>query len=173
MCPAAQGGGIGQAERVLAVRRRLLHGSARGDVRAGLLAATQGERRRRREPVGQDREGRPAGMTDSAAHPNGFVAVIVGRAEPPSMTDDRLLLTDWTLPREEIQRDHPGTVLSFVSGSVIKRITAGVKARRDRSLRSFDLPAGPSPSGKVSFERKQEYSFLLWDASPHPEHWPV
>ena len=89
------------------------------------------------------------------------------------MTDDRLLLTDWTLPREEIQRDHPGTVLSFVSGSVIKRITAGVKARRDRSLRSFDLPAGPSPSGKVSFERKQEYSFLLWDASPHPEHWQV
>ena len=50
----------------------------------------------------------------------------------------------------------PGSMLSFASGSAIKRITAGVKARRaDRSLLSFDLLAGPSPSDKVSFERKK------------------
>ena len=137
MCPSAQGGWIGQARWVLAVRRRLLHGDTGGDALTGLLAATQAERRRWREPIGQDGEGLPAGMTDSAAHPNAFVAVIVGLAEPLSMTDDRLLLTDWTLPREETQGDHPGTVLSFVSGSAIKRITAGVKARRDRSLLKF------------------------------------
>jgi hypothetical protein len=60
------------------------------------------------------------------------VAVIVGLAEPQPMTDDRLTAANRALPWEEIQRDHPGSTLSFDSGSAIKRITAGVKARRDR-----------------------------------------
>ncbi len=67
-------------------------------------------------------------MTDSAAHPNAFVPVIVGLAEPPSMADDGVVLANWTLPRQEVQRDHPGSMLSFASGSAIKRITADVKA---------------------------------------------
>jgi hypothetical protein len=58
------------------------------------------------------------------------MAVIVALTESPSMTDDRVVPADWTPSRQEIQRDHPGTMLSFVSGSAIKRITAGVKARR-------------------------------------------
>ena len=70
------------------------------------------------------------GSTDSASHPNAFVAVIVGLAEPPSMADDRVVAANRTSPRQEIQRDHPGSMLSFASGSAIKRITAGVKARR-------------------------------------------
>ena len=78
----------------------------------------------------QDREGLPAGRTDSAPHPNAFVPVIVGLAEPPSMTDDRLVLANGTLPRQKVQGNHPGSMLSFASGSAIKRITAGVKARR-------------------------------------------
>ena len=69
-------------------------------------------------------------MTDPAPRPNAFVAVVVGQAEPPSMADDCVVPADWTLPRQKVQWDHPGSMLSFPSGSAIKRITAGVKARR-------------------------------------------
>jgi hypothetical protein len=69
-------------------------------------------------------------MTDSAPHPNVFVVFVVGLAEPPSMADDRVVTADRTSPRQEVQRDHPGSMLSFASGSAIKIITAGVKARR-------------------------------------------
>ena len=75
-----------------------------------------------------------ARLTDSASYPDAFLLVIVARAESPSVADDRVVPADGTSPRQEIQGDqpgdHPGTVLSFPSGSAIKRITAGVKARR-------------------------------------------
>jgi hypothetical protein len=58
------------------------------------------------------------------------VAFIMGWAEPPSMADDRVVAANRTSPRQELQRDHPGSMLSFASGSAIKIITAGVKARR-------------------------------------------
>jgi hypothetical protein len=108
----------------------LLNGITCGDVLTGLLPATQAERRRRRKPIGQDREGLVARLTDSASHPNVFVPVIVGLAEPPSMADDRVVVANRTSPRQKVQRDHPGSMLSFASGSAIKIITAGVKARR-------------------------------------------
>jgi hypothetical protein len=73
-------------------------------------------------------------MTDSATHPNVFVVFIVGLAVTPSMTDDRVVAANRTSPRQEVQGDHPGSMLSFASGSAIKRITAGVKARRWFSL---------------------------------------
>jgi hypothetical protein len=38
---------------------------------------------------------------------------------------------------------------------------------------SFDLPAGPSPSGKFKFERKKNTEFSGPPRSPHSEHWPV
>jgi hypothetical protein len=69
-------------------------------------------------------------MTDSASHPNVFVLVIVGLAEPPSMADDGIVAAERTPPRQEVQRDYPGSMLSFAPGSAIKIITAGVKARR-------------------------------------------
>jgi len=68
-------------------------------------------------------------MTDSAPRPNAFVLVVMGVAEPPSMADDRLLTANRASPRQEIQWDHPGSILSFTSGSAMKIITAGVKAR--------------------------------------------
>ena len=123
MCPSAQNGWIGRAQRIFAVRRCLLNGSTGGDALAGLLPATQGERRRRRQPIGQDREGLIARSTNPASHPNAFVAVIVGLAEPLSMTDDRVVAANRTPPREEAHRNHPGSMLSFASGSAIKRIT--------------------------------------------------
>jgi len=69
-------------------------------------------------------------MTNSAPHPNAFVPVVVGLAEPSSVADDRVVEAYRTLPRQEVQWDYPGSLLSFASGSAIKRITAGVKARR-------------------------------------------
>jgi hypothetical protein len=132
MCPSVQRGWIGQARRIFAVRRCLLNGITGGDALTSLLPALQTERRRRSKPIRQDREGLVARMTDSASHPNVFVPVIVGLAKSLSMADDRVVAADWTSPRQEVQRGHPGSMLSFASGSAIKRITAGVKAPADR-----------------------------------------
>ncbi len=132
MCPSAQRGWVGRARRIFAVRRCLLHGSTSGDALTGLLPALQAKRRRRSEPIGQYGEGLVAGMTDSTSHPNVFVMFVVGLAETSSVADDRIIAADRTAPRKEIQRDYPGSMLSFASGSAIKRITAGVKAASDR-----------------------------------------
>jgi hypothetical protein len=57
---------------------------------------------------------------------------VVGLAGTPSVADDRVIAANRTSPRQEIQRDHPGSMLSFASGRAIKIITAGVKAAADR-----------------------------------------
>ena len=138
-----------------------------GDPLARLLPAGQSVVRGWRRPIGQNREGLPARLTDSAANPDAFVPVIVALTESPSVADDRVVAANGTSPRQEVQRDHPGSMLSFASGSAIKRITAGVKGPPLTVLcQSFDLPAGLSPSGKVSFGTKKEYSFALLAARP-------
>jgi len=43
--------------------------------------------------------------TDPASHPNAFVAVIVGLAEPLPLADDRVVAANRTPPREEVQGD--------------------------------------------------------------------
>ena len=123
-------GWVGRARRIFAVRRSLLHGITGGDALTRLLPAVQAVVAGRRQPIGQDREGLPARMTDSASHPDPFVPFVVRSAEPPSVADDRVVAANRTSPREQFQRDHPGSMLSFASGSAIKRITAGVKAGR-------------------------------------------
>ena len=112
------------------MRRCLLNGIACGDALTGLLPALQAKRRRRSEPIGQDREALPARTTDSTSHPDAFMLVIVALTESPSVADDRVVAANGTSPRQEVQRNHPGSMLSLASGSAIKRITAGVKARR-------------------------------------------
>ena len=101
-----------------------------GDPIAGQLSTVQAVVPGRREPIRQDCEGLLARLTDSTSHPEAFALVVVALTEPPSVADDRIASTDWTSPRQEIQWDHPGSMLSFASGSAINRITAGVKARR-------------------------------------------
>jgi hypothetical protein len=108
----------------------LFGGLAGGDPLTGLLSAMEGVVRGGRQPRRQDREGLPARLADSAPHPNTLSLVIMGWTEPPSMANNRVVSANWTSPREEVQWDHPGSILSFASGSAIKRITAGVKARR-------------------------------------------
>ena len=132
MCPSAQSGRIGRARRIFAVRCCLLHGIAGGDALTGLLPAAQAERGRRPQPIGQDCEGPLAGTADSTSHPDRFASIVMALAESASVTDYRGLPADGTLPRQKGQGDHPGSMLSFDSGSAIKRITAGVKAAADR-----------------------------------------
>ena len=108
----------------------LLDRIASGDPLAGLLSAPQAVVSRRRQPIGQDREGLSTRQTDSAPHPDATVPVIVALTESPAVPDDCVVTANRTSPRKEVQRDHPGSVLSFASGSAIKIITAGVEARR-------------------------------------------
>ncbi len=58
-----------------------------------------------------------------------IVSVVVGLAESPAVANDRVVLAERAQPRQQIQRHYPGSMLSLASGSAIKRITAGVKAR--------------------------------------------
>jgi hypothetical protein len=84
-----------------------------------------------------------------------LVVFIVSLAVTPPMADDRVAAANWTTPWKEIQWDHPGSMLSFGSGSAIKRITAGVKAAADRRCPSFDLgPAFTLPVQSVSNEKR-------------------
>ena len=101
-----------------------------GDMLTRLLPASEAVVARRRQPIGQDREGLPARPTDSTPHPNERMLVVVTLAQSPSVADDAVLMANGTSPWQQVQRDHPGSMLSFASGSAIKRITAGVKARR-------------------------------------------
>jgi hypothetical protein len=107
----------------------LLGRIAGADPLTGLLSAAQAVVPGRSQPVGQDRESLPARPTNPAPHPHAILPVIVGLTKPLSLADDRLVSANRTAPRQAIQRDYPGSVLSFASGSAIKRITAGVKAR--------------------------------------------
>jgi len=78
MCPSGQRRWIGRERRIFAVRACLLNGIGGGDAFTGLLSAMQAERRRRTEPIGQDREGLSARVTDSAPHPNAICIRVVG-----------------------------------------------------------------------------------------------
>jgi hypothetical protein len=112
------------------VRHCLLSSVTGNDPLACLLPARHGEMSRRRQPVWQDGEGLSARPADPAPHPDATVLVVVGLAEPPAMANDRVVLAERAQPRQELQRHYPGSMLSLASGSAIKRITAGVKARR-------------------------------------------
>jgi hypothetical protein len=56
--------------------------------------------------------------------------VVVRLPESSAVADDRVVAAQRAQPRQQLQRNYPGSMLSLVSGSTIKRITAGVKARR-------------------------------------------
>jgi hypothetical protein len=110
----------------------LLSRIAGGDPLARLLPAVKTVVPGWSKPIGQNRESLSARLTESAAHPDAFVLVIVALTPAPSMANDGVVVTSWTTPRQTFQRNHPGSMLSFASGSAIKRITAGVKATADR-----------------------------------------
>ena len=112
------------------MRRCLFQRNPRGYAFTGLSSAKHAEVPGRSQPIWQDGERGAARMTDPAPHPHALGQVIVDLTKPPSRANDRVAPAQRTQPREDLQRDHPGSALSFVAGSAIKRITAGVKARR-------------------------------------------
>ena len=95
------------------MRRGLLHGFPCGDPLTRFLSTAQGIVGRRCEPLRQDREGFLARPTDPAPNPEAFVLVVMTLAEPAPVADDRVVLTDWTSPRQEGQWDHPGLDVVF------------------------------------------------------------
>ena len=83
-----------------------------------------------RQPVRQDSKRLPAQSTNPATHPDAFMLVVVRLPEPPPVANDGAIAAQRAQPWQQMQRNYPGSMLSLVSGSAIKRITAGVKARR-------------------------------------------
>ena len=160
MCPPVHGGWIRQSCRVFALRRCLLSSITSGEVITRLLPTVQAERRRWRQPIGQDREALPAWLADPPPHPDGFVLIVVVLTQSPPVANDRVITANRASPREKVQRDHPGSALSSASGSAIKRITAGVRAAADRRCQvsiwrlAFTLPV-------KSVQTKKEYCFLV------------
>jgi hypothetical protein len=84
-----------------------------GDPFAGLLSAVKAVVGRWRQPIGQNREGLPARFTDSTAHPNRIASVVVALTESASVADDRIVLADWTSPRQAVQWNHPRVDIVF------------------------------------------------------------
>ena len=85
-----------------------------------------------RRPCGQHRECFPARRAPTAPNPDPIVLLVVRLFAPPPVTDDGSVTAERASPRQQPQRDgsYPGSALSFASGSAIKRIRTGVKARR-------------------------------------------
>ena len=77
----------------------------------------------RHQPIRQVCIGLPAWMTDSTPHPKAIVSVVVGLTHSPPVADDRIGVANGASPRQALQRNYPGSGLSFASGSAIKRIT--------------------------------------------------
>jgi hypothetical protein len=99
--------------------------------------------RNRRQPIRQDREGFLARPANPAPHPNVFVLIIVCLSKPSSVADDRVVLASWASPWKEFQRDYPGSMLTFGSGSAIKSVIDWREAPPPTSLaRGRDLLAG-------------------------------
>jgi hypothetical protein len=153
--PSAESGWIRQARRIFAVWRCLLNRITCSQMLTSLLPATHAERRQRHQPIWQDRKRLSAWMTDPSPHRHAFMLVVVGLTESPSMADDCAIPADRALPGQQAQWDHPGSTLFFASGSAIKRITAGVKARRGRSPPSFRSTGRAFTLRLNQFERKK------------------
>jgi hypothetical protein len=84
----------------------------------------------RGQPIWQNRERPLARTTRAATHPDAVVPLVMSRAKSASVADDRGVLAQRADARQKVQWHYPGSPLSLVSASAIKRITAEVKARR-------------------------------------------
>jgi hypothetical protein len=145
----------------------LLGGLAGGDPLTSLLSATQGVVPKRYQPIGQDREGLPAWMTDSAPHQNAFLPVIMGWTEPSSMADDRVVSANRTSPRQGIQRDYLGVDVVFRLWQCDKENHGWCEGPPVTVLCQSFRSAGRAFTLRLNqFRTKREYSLAWWGASP-------
>jgi hypothetical protein len=105
-------------------------------------------------------------MTHPASYPNALMAAVVGLSEPLPMADDRAVAANRTLPREEIQRDHPGSMLSSISGNAIKRINGRSEGLSPVLSARIALAASLHPPGELIVERKRNDRFCGSAAIP-------
>src|SRR5262245_33670862 len=89
-----------------------------------LLPAVVAVVARRRRPGGQHSESLLARRASAAVHPDAIVPLVMSLLVPASVTDDRVSAADRTAARPLSQADlgYPGSALSSVHGSAIKRI---------------------------------------------------
>jgi len=127
--------------------RGLIDGFAGGYAVAGEPTAAQAEDGRGRQRAGQDGERKSAAMTNAASNPDEVVEVVVRLSEATTVADYRVVSAHRAAARKQAQRNYPGSTLFSVSGNAIKRITAGVKARRDRSRQDLICWPGLHPPG--------------------------
>jgi hypothetical protein len=122
-----------------------------------LLPASEAVMPVRRRPHGQNRERLPTGPTSPATNPDAAMSFIVRLLAPPAMAHDGLMAANRTPSRQQLQgeRRHPDSGLFSPSGSAIKRIKAGVKARPLNAPPKAQSGCGTSPSGKVSSNEKR------------------
>jgi hypothetical protein len=173
--PSAQSGGIGQARRIFAVRHGLLSRVAGTDSVTGLLSTAQGIVSRGYQPVGQNGEGLPARPTNPTPHPDMFAPVVVCLTKSPTVANDRGVSAKRTSPRQAIQRNYPGSLLSLGSGSAINRTTAGLQPPPlTVPCQRFNLVARPSLLRQSQFRTKRILLSVGWLPVPHSQqHWPV
>jgi hypothetical protein len=159
------------------MRHRLLDRIAGGNLLASLPSTMQTVMCRRRQPVGQNREGLLARPTDSAPHPEGSALIIVALTESLSVADDRVVAADRTSPRQKDQRDHPGVDVVIRLWQCDKKNQAGMKARPlTVPCQSFDLPLGLHPPVKsASNEKRISRSIGSKPAVSRPDsqYWPL
>jgi hypothetical protein len=139
--PAAKRRRVGQSVRIFRWRSRVFPVVSSGaNGFPGIFPALQAVMTVGRSPSRDDGVSFAAGATLTAAHPDPIVESIVGLLAAQTVADDRIVATAGAPAREQRERErlHPGSVFSSVGGSAIKRITAGVKARRRPPLPNSD-----------------------------------
>jgi hypothetical protein len=88
---------------------------------AALLSAMQAVMSERHQPGRQDGESL-LHCREASPNPHAGVHIIVRLPEPLAMTNDGWSLTNWTPPRQPIQWNYPGSLLSSAAGIAITRI---------------------------------------------------
>jgi hypothetical protein len=124
---------------------------------ARLSAALVAVVTKRRRPYRKNGEGLLARRAAAASQPDPVVLVVVSLLATSSVPNDGVAVTERAVPRQQRQTDanYPGSALSSIAGSAIKRITAGVKAWRwsYRQVRAGDRPS-PSCTHQCRTKRK-------------------
>jgi hypothetical protein len=94
--------------------------------------------------------------------------------ESSSVADDRVLTAHGTSPRQEVQWDPPRLDVVSRLWQYDKENHGWLEGPPMTVLcQSFDLLAGPSPSGKVSSNEKRIPPFAGLPPTTLTQHWPV
>ena len=141
-----------------------------------LLSTTVAIVSRRWRPSGQDGESRLALRTSGAPYPNEVVLRIMSLLASPAVTDDCVLTADRATARQLRQADlnYPGSALSSVDGSAIKRINGWREGPPLVSPPSSIRRLGLHPPVRDQCRTKKECAHPSIEGSrAHPADWPV